>query len=88
MRYDPCRHSGDERAAWGITGNHRAGPHDHIVTDDTRPDDNRSGSEKASTPDLDIPALGWDLVKRRRIVEAGTIASVEAVDAREDLTVI
>jgi len=88
MRYDPCRHSGDKRAAWGITGNHRTGPHDHIVTDDTRPDHHRSGSEKAATPDLDIPALGWDLVKRRRIVQAGATASVEAMDAGEDLTVI
>ncbi len=88
MRYDPCWHSGDERAAWGTTGNHRAGPDDHVVTDDTRPDHNRSGSEKASTPDLDIPAVGWDLVKRGRIVQAGTKASVEAMDAGEDLTVI
>ena len=88
MRYDPCRHSGDKRAARGITGNHRAGPHDHVVTDDTRPDQNGSGSEKASAPDLDIPALGGDLVKRRRIVQAGTTAGVEAMDAGEDLTVI
>ena len=70
MTYYPCRHSGGERPAWDVTGHHRAGPDDHVVTDDTRADHRRSGSEKASAPDLDIPALGWDLVKRGRIVQA------------------